>query len=284
MTAPALSTRARRVLDQAAVPAGARLLVACSGGVDSQVLLDVLAHVAGRGRAALVACGVDHGLRAEAPFELDLAASLARDRGVPFHRVVVAVDPGSNLQARARAARWEALERVAQEQRCAFVATGHHQGDRAETVLMRILRGAPLSGLAVLGPREGGRLRPLIEVTRAEIAAHAARRKLAFADDPANRDPRYVRTRLRNEVLPLLRELDPKVDEHLAALADRAGDEVERERARVFATILAATGVAPSSRAVASAVSGKKARLAGDQEAEVPEPGGPVVITTMNRR
>ena len=284
MTAPALSTHARRVLDEASVAKGARVLVACSGGVDSQVLLDVLAHLAGRGRLEVVACGVDHGLRPEAASELDRAEALALARGTHFHRVAVTVENGANLQARARAARWGALERVATEQQCSFVATGHHQGDRAETVLMRILRGAPLSGLAVLPPHEGPRLRPLIGATRTEIVAHAERRKLAYAEDPANRDPRYVRTRIRAEVMPLLRQLDPRVDEHLAALADRAGDDTERERARVFATILAATGVAPSSRAVAAVVSGKKALLADDREAEVREPGGPVVITPSHRR
>ncbi|MBI2391474.1 MAG: tRNA lysidine(34) synthetase TilS [Deltaproteobacteria bacterium] len=231
MTLPALSTLARRVLAEAGLERGAVVLVACSGGVDSQVLLDVLAHIArparGKRKTAppafrLVACGVDHGLRAEAKDELALAEELARARGVAFSSVRVQVAPGSNLQARAREARFAALRRVAAEVGASFIATGHHQGDKAETVLIRILRGAPAPGLAVLPPVSKELIRPLIRATRAQIEAHARRRGLAFAHDPSNVDRRHLRVRVREEVVPLLRSLDPRIEEHLAALADSA--------------------------------------------------------------
>lgn len=207
------------------------VLVACSGGVDSQVLLDVLAHLArptrGKHKTAppafqLVACGVDHGLRPEAKDELALAEELARARGVAFSSVRVHVAPGSNLQARAREARFAALRRVAAEVGASFIATGHHLGDRAETVLIRILRGAPAPGLAVLPPVSKELIRPLIRASRAQIEAHARRRGLAFAHDPSNVDRRHLRVRVREEVVPLLRSLDPRIEEHLAALADSA--------------------------------------------------------------
>lgn len=241
MTEPSLATLARRVLSEAGVERGDTLLVACSGGVDSQVLLDVLAHVArpARGkrhtappRFGLVACGVDHGLRDEAKAELALAAALAESRGVPFRSVCVQVKPGSNLQARARDERKVALRRVALEVGARLVATGHHLDDRAETVLIRVLRGAPIQALAVLpprsqypGPASGGSLefiRPLIHASRAQIEAHARRRELAWAQDPSNRNPRFLRSRVREEVLPLLRSLDPRIAEHLVGLAEGA--------------------------------------------------------------
>jgi tRNA(Ile)-lysidine synthase len=240
--APSLATRARRVLDSAAVPHGATIVVACSGGPDSQALLDVLAHVARSSRnspngprVTLVACGVDHGLRPEAAAELDLVRALADARGVPFRKVVLAVAPGPNLQARARAARYEALRAVAAEVSARHVATAHHLEDRAETVLIRLLRGAPVEGLAVMPPASHDLLRPLIHARRAEILAHVERRSLAVASDPSNHDPRYLRTRVRTEVLPLLRSMAPRIDHHLADLADAVAlrADVERDAALV---------------------------------------------------
>jgi tRNA(Ile)-lysidine synthase len=224
---PSLATRVRRALEDAAIPWGATLLVACSGGVDSQVLLDTLAHVATgsaqRGaRVRLVAHGVDHGLRPEAAAELDLARALAGARGIPFTVTKVEVGPGGNLQARAREARLLALRGAAERAGALHICMAHHLDDRAETVLIRILRGAPLPALAVLPLVSGGLFRPLIEARRSEILAAASRRKLVYAHDPANDDRRFVRVRVRHEVMPLLRTLDPRVVEHLVGLADDA--------------------------------------------------------------
>ena len=224
MTAPSLATRARRALDNAHVPRGARVLVACSGGLDSQVLLDVLAHVASDGRIAVVAHGVDHGLRAEASAELALAERLAVERGVPFAQTRVRVDHGSNLQARARLVRLAALRAAATAAEAQLVATGHHADDRAETVLIRLVRGAPLAGLAVLPARSQDLFRPLIHARRSELVRHASRRSLPFADDPSNLDRRFLRVRVRRELLPLLASLDPRIVEHLVRLAEQAGD------------------------------------------------------------
>lgn len=231
MTLPSLSTLARRVLTDAGVQRGETIVVACSGGVDSQVLLDVLTHCSkperGRHHTAppwfrLVACGVDHGLRPEAKDELALAAELAAARRVPFLSVRVQVAAGSNLQARARDERLAALRRVAAEAGARFIATGHHLDDRAETVLMRILRGAPIQGLAVLPPWSQDLLRPLIHAPRTQIEAHARRRGLAFAVDPSNANHRFLRARVREQVLPMLRSVDPRITEHLVGLADGA--------------------------------------------------------------
>lgn len=222
MSRPALSTRARKALDDAEIPVRSRVLVACSGGLDSQVLLDVLAHVARSKRIEIVAHGVDHGLRAAAKRELSLAERLAEARGVPFGRSRIALADGSNLQARARAARWGALAKAASEAGADFIATGHHADDRAETVLIRILRGAPLDALAVLPVRSNERIRPLISARKSELRDHAASRSIRFADDPSNHDRRHLRVRVRRDVLPLLAELDPRIVEHLCALAARA--------------------------------------------------------------
>ncbi len=225
---PSLVTLARRGLLEAKVPAGARILVAVSGGRDSMALLHVLAFLRRKMHIELLALGVDHGLRAEASAELDLARDLAASLEVPFTRVAIEVAPGSNVMARARDARWAVLEESARKADAGFIATGHHMDDRAETVLLRLLRGAGPRGLAVLPPRSRAhalpRIRPLVRSRRAAIDAHVARHLLRFAQDPSNASPRFTRTRVRFELLPLLESLSPAIVEHLSALADQLGD------------------------------------------------------------
>ncbi len=218
---PTLLTLAKRALhDEVALPARACILVATSGGPDSVALLDVLARLAKVMHFEVAAHGVDHGLRSNAGAELDLAEAHCSSLGVAFTRSHVGLRPGSNVQARAREARYAALEVARKRVKATFIATAHHADDRAETVLMRILRGAGLGGLAVLPPRDGRLIRPLIRARRRDVELHLERHRIPFATDPSNKDPRYLRTRVRGEVLPLLAALDPSVTAHLCALAD----------------------------------------------------------------
>jgi tRNA(Ile)-lysidine synthase len=221
---PSLLTIAARTIDRAHLfGRGDTVLVAVSGGPDSMTLLHALAHLRKAIGHALVAHGVDHGLRAEAAAELDAAEAFARSLAVPFDRTRVAVAAGGNLQARARDARYAALREARARVGATVIATAHHRGDRAETVLLRLFRGAGPRGLAVLPPRAGDLVRPFVDASRADIEAHAARHHIPFALDPSNRDPRFLRVRVRHELLPLLRELSPAIEEHLAALADQLG-------------------------------------------------------------
>jgi tRNA(Ile)-lysidine synthase len=167
---------------------------------------------------------VDHGLRARADAELHLAAETARTLGVEFSRSTLALDAGGNLQARARAARYAALDTVAKRQGARWVATAHHADDRAETVLIRLLRGGGCGSFAVLPACSPGRLRPLMRSPRSAVMAHLERHRLAWAEDPSNRDRRLLRSRVRYELLPLLESLSPTIREHLARLADEAAD------------------------------------------------------------
>jgi tRNA(Ile)-lysidine synthase len=237
MTAPSLLTIARRALTgEAALERGATLLVAVSGGPDSMALLHVAATLAPKLALVVRAHGVDHGLRAEAPAELDAAAAFADSLDVRFERTVVAVARGGNLQARARQARYEALASAAARAGARAIATAHHADDRAETFLLRLLRGAGPAGLGVLPPRaplpfaapagsRGARdlelLRPLLRARRADVRAHVERHAIPFAEDPSNDDPRFARARVRRELLPLLVELSPGIVSHLEALADQ---------------------------------------------------------------
>jgi tRNA(Ile)-lysidine synthase len=216
-----LLTLLKRTLhDECAVARGDVVLCAVSGGPDSMALLHALSRLAPKLGLELCAHGVDHGLRPEASTELDLAASFARALGISFSRAQLRVPEGGNLQARARAARYAALRAVASQRGARWIATAHHADDRAETVLLRLLRGTKARGLGVLPPRDGDLLRPMVRARRSDVLAHVARHAIPHADDPSNRNTRFLRTRVRGEVLPLLEELNPGIVAHLCALAD----------------------------------------------------------------
>ncbi|APR83032.1 tRNA(Ile)-lysidine synthetase [Minicystis rosea] len=217
----------RLVRDEHLFARGDVVLCACSGGPDSTALLHVIARLRETIGHTVVAHGVDHGLRADADAELALAAGVAAANDVPFTVTRVRVAPGGNLQARARAARHEALAGAAEAAGARVVATGHTADDRAETLLLRLLRGAGPRGLAVLPPRaplpasaDVELIRPLLGARRRDVLAHLERHALPFAHDPSNRDPRFTRARVRHELVPLLEELSPGVVEHLSSLAD----------------------------------------------------------------
>ncbi len=234
--APSLRTLARRALaGETKLAAGSAVIVAVSGGPDSMALLDVMADLAASFALRVHAHGVDHGLRAEASRELDGAEAHARRREIPFGRTRVSVARGGNLQARARVARWRALVAAAEAADARAIATAHHADDRAETVLLRLLRGAGARGLAAMPPRGPAPaassvevIRPLLRARKADIVAHLTRRAIGYAADPSNDDPRYLRTRVRREVLPLLEELSPGIVRHLEAVADELTAIVDR--------------------------------------------------------
>lgn len=180
-------------------PHDGTLGVAVSGGPDSLALL-LLAAAARPG--SVQAATVDHGLRREAAAEARFVADVCRRLDVPHDTLRVRVGQGASLQAQARAARYRVIGDWAIERGLANVATGHHADDQAETLLMRLARGAGVSGLA--GTRrkrllEPGILlvRPLLGWRRDELADVVAAAGLTPVDDPANRDPRHDRTRFR---------------------------------------------------------------------------------------
>lgn len=174
-------------------PAGTALDCAVSGGPDSLALL-VLARAAG---CEATAIHVDHGLRPGSADEADFVAEAAARLGARFRAVRVEVAPGPNLEARARAARYGALPPE--------VATGHTADDLAETVLLNLLRGAGLDGLAPMLRVEPGRpRRPVLGLRRAETRALCGTVGLAPLVDPTNDDRSFLRNRIRHELLPVL--------------------------------------------------------------------------------
>ena len=218
---PSLLTLVERaIVEHHLVHRGDIVLVACSGGPDSMSLLHSLALLGRRRAFRVVAHGIDHGLREAAALELDGAQRLAATLEVPFSRSSVAVSPGGNLQARARAERHGRLREVAERLGATSIATGHTADDRAETLVMRLVRGTGPRGLGVLPPRAGKLIRPMIRARRADVLLHLERHAVGFATDPSNANLRFVRARVRAEVLPALERLSPRAVEALCALSD----------------------------------------------------------------
>jgi tRNA(Ile)-lysidine synthase len=178
----------------------APVVVACSGGADSVALL-VLAAESG---LAPVAVHVDHGLRSDSAADVDVVRRAAESLGVAWRSVRVAVGAGPNLEARARDARYGALQVAREELGATAILVAHTADDQAETVLLNVLRGSAASGLAGMAPRRGTIVRPMLGLRRADVRALVAARGLATVEDPTNADVRWRRAWIRHEVLPML--------------------------------------------------------------------------------
>jgi tRNA(Ile)-lysidine synthase len=212
----------------------APVVVACSGGADSLALL-AFAVVLG---LEPVAVHVEHGIRTGAAAEPALVASYAEGLGAGFRPERVSVEPGPNLEARARAVRYGALERARVACGATVVLVGHTADDQAETVLLNLLRGSASGGLGAMATRRGTVVRPMLDLRRADSEAVCAVLGLEPLADPMNDDRALRRVWIRREVLPLLaegagRDLVPVLARQAEILRSEA-DELDRQAAAAW--------------------------------------------------
>ncbi len=198
---------------------GEPLLVMLSGGADSVCLLDVAVRL----EATVSALHVNYGLREEAAGDEELCRALCRDRGVSL-----TVDhprlPGSgNLQAEARTVRYALAERHA----IGDYATAHTASDQAETVLYRLAVSPGRRALLGMPARRGGLVRPLLAATSEDTRAYCRAQGLEWRDDASNTDPRFARARVRGDLLPLLRSLNPAAEKTIVETSLLLRDEAE---------------------------------------------------------
>lgn len=201
---------------------GERILLAVSGGVDSMVLLDMIVRIAQVHRLQVGVAHFDHGLRGEESREdAAFVVDQAKLRGVKSyvgHGDVkkYAQDHKLSIEEAARKCRYAFLERVARKHGFAIVMTGHTADDNAETLLMNLLRGTGVSGLAAIPPirilAKGVILtRPLLGMERSEIETYAAEAEVAWREDGSNTSSKFTRNRVRRDLMPLLKDFNPSI-------------------------------------------------------------------------
>jgi tRNA(Ile)-lysidine synthase len=211
--------------------AGRRLLIGYSGGPDSHVLLHASERLRERLELRLSAVHIHHGLQPAADAWAKHCEAVCRALEVPFelHRLELLPAPGESIEAQAREARYGAFRRLLAPGD--ILATAHHRDDQAETVLLALLRGAGVHGLAAMPARaplgDGELFRPLLDLPRAALLDYAREHRLDWIEDPSNADHRLDRARLRTAVLPRLRERWPALDRTLARSAAHCAEAAE---------------------------------------------------------
>jgi tRNA(Ile)-lysidine synthase len=201
-----------------------RPLALVSGGPDSVALLRVILDLGGEP----VALHVDHGLRGEQSREdAEFVRDLCRQLGVRCEVRQIGIEGDSNLQERAREGRYRLAEEVVVRLGLRTVATGHTADDVVETVLMNLARGTGLRGLAGIPPVRGEIQRPLIGRTRREVLNYLRELNQPYRTDPTNLTDKYVRNRIRLEVLPILEELYPAAAGNIARAASLVREDLE---------------------------------------------------------
>jgi tRNA(Ile)-lysidine synthetase-like protein len=199
------------------------VLVACSGGIDSVVLAHATVEILGARRVVLG--HVDHATRESSREDAKFVADFSRQLGV--EHLIMRLTPGVASEERLRELRYRALESAQKSSGARFLLTAHTEDDQAETVLIALIRSTQLDALGGIPRQRGSILRPLLDVPREEVRRYAIARALAHVEDPTNREPEYLRNRVRKELLPLLeRRYRPGIARRLARLAA----EVRRER------------------------------------------------------
>ncbi|MBB6669583.1 tRNA lysidine(34) synthetase TilS [Cohnella nanjingensis] len=227
---------------------GACVVAAVSGGPDSMALLHLLRELAGEAGVRLVAAHVNHRFRgaesdAEASFVKRICEAWDVDCEVAEIDVPAYIaSTGMNPQEAAREKRYAFLRETARRHGARTIALGHHADDQAETVLMRLMRGSGVGGLAGIPMRRAEKelelIRPLLRITKGELLLYDERNGVPYVTDSSNADPHYFRNAIRLEVMPLLERYNPQLRGSLVRLAELASadhDYLEAEAAKALA-------------------------------------------------
>jgi tRNA(Ile)-lysidine synthase len=221
-----LKTLVAKVQRQKLFKEGETVVVAVSGGADSVALLDILVHLEDEG-LVLVVAHLNHGLRGEASDgDEEFVSRLAAGYGLSFEArradvATLARDSKLSMEDAGRELRYAFFAETAKKHGATSIALAHHLDDQAETVLIRLLRGAGGAGLSAMGSGSQGLLkRPLLQVARIELESYLRGRGLTFRTDDTNADTAILRNSIRHELIPYLRRYNPKVSERLAATAE----------------------------------------------------------------
>ena len=212
---------------------GDKVVIGLSGGADSVCLFLLLLDLAKELNLELVPVHVNHNLRGkDALADQHFCEELCRQHGLELTVVSVpvaelAAENGWSLEEAGRNARYKAFAEIAKKQQCSKTAVAHHKDDQAETVLFQMFRGSRLKGLSGMEANNGSLVRPLLAVTREEIEAYLKEKNQDFCIDRTNLEEEYNRNKIRHGILPVAKDVCSGAVEHVAGLAEYAG-EVEK--------------------------------------------------------
>lgn len=220
----ALSALARAVRESSLIADGSRGIVLVSGGADSAATAAALVEVLGAD--AVSGLHLNYGLRDDSDRDEETVRELGARLGIDIEVERPELGEG-NVQAEAREARYRAADRLRRARGADWIATGHTRTDLAETVLYRLATSPGRRALLGLRPRRGAVVRPLLRLDREQVRRLVSEVGLPFRDDPTNAEPLYARNRIRNEVLPVLREIGPGAEATIAETQAELAEEGE---------------------------------------------------------
>jgi tRNA(Ile)-lysidine synthase len=223
------------ILSEELIPKGCIVLTAVSGGQDSMAMLSILHRLSKELDFRIIVAHFDHRLRPSSGEDLPLVEQFAKSCSLEViagseNVRELAAESGDNIEEAARKARYEFLFRAAEESGAGRIATGHTRDDQIETVVMRLLRGCGIRGLAGIPVRRGALIRPLFAVRRDETLAYCSACNITVAVDPSNQDKRFFRNRVRLDVLPFLRNVQSSVDDNILRLSDNVNRLIQSIR------------------------------------------------------
>lgn len=201
-------------------------VVGVSGGPDSLCLLDVLSLLRHKHRFTLHIAHVNYHLRGKgSTLDEALVRRAAKKYGFPFARLAAKKQTSASEET-LRDIRYAFFESLRAKTKSQHIAVAHNQDDQAETLLLRLLRGAGLSGLSAMRPKNNTVIRPLIEISRKDILQYLKERGISYRTDKSNADSRYLRNKIRHELIPYLeKNYQPKIRKRLAETASLLGED-----------------------------------------------------------
>ncbi len=216
------------------VSKGDTVVVGVSGGSDSMALLRAFWLLKNSWGFRVIAAHVNHKLRKSADRDERFVEAQCFKQNIPFFSRTVTInldDRRDSVEQKARDKRLEALLGIVKKTSAQALALAHHQDDLAETVLMRILRGSGLAGLQAMTPErllKGTRvIRPLLHIPKEEILKFCTEQRIPFRSDPTNRGNKFLRNRIRHELMPMLQSYNPKISKALATLSEQSAEDYE---------------------------------------------------------
>ena len=198
----------------------ATVVIGLSGGPDSVFLLHILHHLKKNGRVKhIIAAHLDHGWRTASSNDVDFCRSIAQKYGAEFvhdklQTYASTIKWNGSQEEVGRIARRRFFKKIMQQYHADSIALGHHADDQQETFFIRLMRGASLSGLCGMQPKEGPYIRPLLNTSKQEILNYLHEHTIPFLTDPSNASSAYLRNRIRTLVLPALRASDERFDQN----------------------------------------------------------------------